>query len=196
MPTCTATDPLAAACPQCKAAVGERCKNYRGTGCAPHRLRWAAASEAPTEGPLVCRPPTTAEQEQMARDFPEFVKPIDLDFDENFPPPRARPQGPPVPRFVKLLPGESVLGAFRDWDVKGRIPEGSVLCDFVGTGLKPLASGYVVAAISETSPPELRTALGTVGQRVPLECLEGYVVAVNIRQVSKWLVVFSPRSVT
>jgi len=187
-----ATDPLTAACPQCKAPAGERCKNYKGKGCATHRLRWAAASEAP-EGPLVCRVPTPAEQEQMARDFPEFVKPIDLDFDESTPPPRTRPQGPPVPRFVKLPPGESVLGAFRDWDYKGRIPEGSVLCDLVGSGLKDGVSGYVVAAIPETGSPNLALLLGGAGHRVQPRALDGYEVRVNIRQESKWLVVFSPK---
>lgn len=39
------TNPLDFECPQCKAAPGEKCKNYRGKGMAPHRERGGAVNK-------------------------------------------------------------------------------------------------------------------------------------------------------
>jgi hypothetical protein len=38
-------DPVLVSCPECKAEPGRKCRNYKGAGCAPHRLRVAAAQE-------------------------------------------------------------------------------------------------------------------------------------------------------
>lgn len=95
------------------------------------------------------------------------------DFTESDPPPRRRPQGLPVGRYVTLPAGESAARSFGAWDHQGRVPAGSVLCRFVGTGLDPKASGYVVAALPmETDPPRL--ALGPVGTPVREAKLDGY----------------------
>ena len=51
---------------------------------------WSARREepeVPAGGPMVCRTPTLAEQEQMAREFPDYVKPI-------APPPALDPHHP------------------------------------------------------------------------------------------------------
>jgi hypothetical protein len=36
-------DPLTFSCPQCRALAGQKCRNYTGRGCAPHRERTARA---------------------------------------------------------------------------------------------------------------------------------------------------------
>ncbi len=43
--------PLQIPCPHCKRLVGERCRNYKGQHCAPHRERMRAADplELPQE---------------------------------------------------------------------------------------------------------------------------------------------------
>lgn len=38
-------DPLAERCPQCHALPGQKCRNYRGVNCAPHRERGRRAPE-------------------------------------------------------------------------------------------------------------------------------------------------------
>lgn len=63
------------------------------------------------------------------------------DFTEDTPPPRVRPQGSPVPPFVRLPPG-AAESEFAAWDKDGRIPEGSILARFVGVLDSP--SGYAV----------------------------------------------------
>ncbi len=55
------------------------------------------------------------------------------DFTEHSPPPKRRPIGDPVPKLLVLPPGESLLATFLIWDKVGRVPEGSLLCEFVGT---------------------------------------------------------------
>lgn len=52
------------------------------------------------------------------------------DWDESTPPPRVRPQGEPVARFVRLPAGEDLKGLYLSWDAEGRIPAGSVLAEF------------------------------------------------------------------
>lgn len=42
-------DPLLAVCPRCKAGPGDKCKDYRGRGTAPHRERKKLAD--PQAGP-------------------------------------------------------------------------------------------------------------------------------------------------
>lgn len=165
------TDALAVACPQCRAAAGEKCKNWRGSGCAPHRQRSAAAAATP--------PAPAAD-----------------DFDESTPPPRGRPIGQPVPRFVRLPPGESPLGAYLDWDRKGRIPAGSILCDHIGTSCGTAKhSGYRVAGLPELVSHEQATALGCAGQMADASALERFVVAVVIVEATgNTLAVFAPRS--
>jgi hypothetical protein len=39
-------DPLLVECPQCYAKPGQKCKNYQGKGCAPHRNRGKDARKA------------------------------------------------------------------------------------------------------------------------------------------------------
>jgi len=103
------------------------------------------------------------------------------DFDADTPPPRVRPTGDPVPPYVELPPGESVLAVFADWDRKGRIPAGSVLCDHVGTAVGAAKhSGYRVAAVPADPTAPGRLALGKVGDLIPAENLDGYRVAVVI----------------
>jgi hypothetical protein len=46
LPTPRRLDPSLVPCPECKAEPGRKCKNTKGQGCAPHRLRVAAAHEA------------------------------------------------------------------------------------------------------------------------------------------------------
>lgn len=99
------------------------------------------------------------------------------DFDEATPPPRTRPCGDPVPAYVTLPPGESLTGVFHDWDRKGRVAGGSVLCRFVGRPLdRPGHSGYVV----EVLDPFARTPLGPVGTVIPAAAVEAYRVAVVV----------------
>ena len=38
------------ACPQCQAAIGDQCTNYRGAGCAPHSARKVQAQAPLTIG--------------------------------------------------------------------------------------------------------------------------------------------------
>jgi hypothetical protein len=118
------------------------------------------------------------------------------DFDADTPPPRCRPIGDPVPPFVVLPPGESVLGAFKGWDDRGRIPAGSVLCDHVGTACGTVkASGYRVAAVSMDPNAPGRLALGKVGDLAPADTLDAYRVAVVIQEGkrSPAVVVMSPK---
>lgn len=53
---------------------------------------------------------------------------------------------------MTLPPGEDLIPAFLDWDRKGRVPAGAVLCQFVGTGFVARAaasSGYRVVATGD-----------------------------------------------
>lgn len=350
-----ATNPLTAACPQCDAPAGSKCKNWKGGGCAPHRERWAAASEpsATTPAPLP-EPPPEPDQAQdgessagcpeqiadiLLADIPGFagyfakkvyghgeirtvgelwawvdedgfhdggmadphglglfgclagigitrarasafadcfyvwlkeqgcdprakreqygkqtttpeVRSADgergetgdgedrggaapgpdalagsdrdgvldgvpevggrpnrdatvpaiatCDFDETTPPPRCRPRGVPVPAYVTLPPGESAYGHFTDWDKKGRLPDGSVLADFVGKGgSDATASGYRVAAIPEVCAGGRALALGPVGTAIPADKLDAYRIAVTIREGKKTptVVVLAPMEI-
>lgn len=115
------------------------------------------------------------------------------DFDADTPPPRRRPIGDPVPPFVTLPPGEPVVETFKDWDRKGRIPAGSVLCEHVGTALGMNGhSGYRVAA--ETDQPN-RSPLGQPWAIIPADILDRWRVAVVIQEAKRApsFVVMSPR---
>lgn len=101
-------------------------------------------------------------------------RPTENDFDESTPPPRVRPKGDPVPRWVELPPGEPVALLFERWDREGRVPAGSVLCRFVGTSLGMTGdAGLEVLA---------GTGLGVEGFRPTAEQARGYRVAVTVRE--------------
>lgn len=74
------------------------------------------------------------------------------EFTEDTPPPRTRPHGDPLPRFVTLPPGEDPAALFPVWDRAGRVPAGSVLTEFVGTFDAP--GGYVDMAGNPVRPSE------------------------------------------
>jgi len=115
------------------------------------------------------------------------------DFDADTPPPRRRPIGDPIPPFVTLPPGEPVVETFKDWDRKGRITAGSVLCEHVGTLLGTSGhSGYRVMA--ETDQPN-RSPLGQPRANIPADALDGWRVAVVIQEGKRApaVVVMSPR---
>jgi hypothetical protein len=112
--------------------------------------------------------------------------PLPDDFDENTPPPRARPQGEPLPRHVVLPPGESPEAEFLRWDRSGRIPPGCVLAEFVGT--LGGGSGYRVAM----NPPGL-APFGGVGSGVPAGARFRQVAAVALaHRPMKWFCVLCP----
>ncbi|MFO0806053.1 MAG: hypothetical protein U0791_23355 [Gemmataceae bacterium] len=100
------------------------------------------------------------------------------DFDENTPPPRVRPQGEAVPHFLKVPAGESVIALFFEWDKAGRIPAGSVLCEFQGSEFGTRPSHRVTAT---TWPPPL----GEPGDEIPDEKLDAFRVRVSIDQRAK-----------
>jgi len=52
------------------------------------------------------------------------------EFDQ--PPPRRRPKGDPVPRYVALPPGQEAEPLYLEWERAGRIPAGTVLARFAG----------------------------------------------------------------
>jgi len=115
----------------------------------------------------------------------------DTDFDEATPPPRTRPQGEPVGRYVTLPPGESICSTFLGWDNAGRIPANAVLAHFVGAGLDRKASGYVVVCYPQSmvgKPP-----LGGVEKPISPEALEAYRIAVVVVQKPKTYVVLTPK---
>jgi len=90
---------------------------------------------------------------------------------------------------VKVPPGESVIGLFAAWDNQGRVPEGSVLADFVGRQ-GDNKSGYTVAALDAMG----RIPLGAVGKAIKSELLEGYVIHCEILQERRVSVVFAPQT--
>ena len=81
------------------------------------------------------------------------TRPAD-DFDESTPPPRTRPRGDPLPRFVRFPPGEDIPARFAEWDKAGRVPAGSVLVRFVGTGYVPGRSGLAAPDGDPITPAE------------------------------------------
>lgn len=106
------------------------------------------------------------------------------------PPPRRRPVGEPLPRFVAVPPGEHAAQYFAKWDHDGRVPAGSVLCRFVGTDFR--TSGYAV----ECQPADGSAPLGPVGRVVPADRLDAYAVTVTVveRPGFRQLAVMSPRA--
>jgi hypothetical protein len=126
------------------------------------------------------------------------AKPVD-DFTADDPPPRTRPIGEPVSSWVVLPPGESPAAVYWNWDKKGRIPEGSILCEFEGTALDPKRSGFRVAAVPAQGSDSTRHALGKVGDAVPAGRLSDRfgvvdVVSMTGRKNGGWkrFVVFAP----
>jgi len=124
---------------------------------APVTARASASHDAPTPSP-------------SRKDLTEF--------DEHTPPPRTRPRGEQVPHFIKVPAGESVINLFFEWNSEGRIPAGSVLCEFRGSdfGTRP---AYMVAA-TVWPPP-----LGEPGEELPDAKLDGWRVRVSIEQRAK-----------
>lgn len=140
-----------------------------GTTIAAGELRPAGASAAnvatsgaPTPSPVA--PQCTT---------PVQSAPFD-DFDADTPPPRSRPIGDPVKRYVKLQPGESPVAKFHEWDRAGRIPAGSVLCECIfsdfgrNSGLR-LAAGVGLGDVG-------------LGEVIPIEKIEGWFASVSIDQ--------------
>lgn len=103
------------------------------------------------------------------------------DFDADTPPPRVRPTGDPVPRFLTVPPGESVADLFRTWDAAGRIPEGSALCEHTGT--LEGGTGYRVA---------VGGPLGDAGREVPAEELARALIVAVVSQGARFYVVLRP----
>lgn len=66
-------DPLNAHCPQCSAAPGERCQDYRGKHTAPHRRRKFAADPEATRR-FQARLKTEREQAKALKDTPLFAE--------------------------------------------------------------------------------------------------------------------------
>lgn len=108
-------------------------------------------------------------------------------FDENTPPPRRRPVGDPIPRYVVAPPGESAAALFAHWDAHGRIPPRCVLARF--------GAGYTVAAVSCTGQT-LHTDLGKVGETIPDKRLAAYAILAEVVHAKggRRHVVLAPRS--
>lgn len=114
-------------------------------------------------------------------------------FDEATPPPRTRPKGSPLPRCVKLPPGEDIKGIFEQWDREGRIPAGSALTQLIGrapTG-SGTDSGYKLLAVAQ--PTTVFCAPGSTRELKGRD-LDGMRVAVEVRRERdpEWYVVFAP----
>ena len=114
------------------------------------------------------------------------------DFDETTPPPRAttRPRtGEPIPPWVEAPLNEPVAAMFLDWAAAGRVPAGSVLCEFVGTCCgTERHSGYKVAAVADS------LALGGPGALIQPSALDSYRVRVVVKEkAAPGLVVMSPK---
>lgn len=110
------------------------------------------------------------------------------DFDEGTDPRRRRPQGVPAPRHAVLPPGEPLIPTFLDWDAKGRIPEGSVLCEFTGTVRGFDAPGYtVVSGDMAGNRPRSRPDMATLVKYRIVSWLKAHGNA-------NWYCVLAPRS--
>jgi len=184
---------LTVACPICKAFPGQKCFRSRKQSDKPHKERSALVCVAcggtrkNSKGGVCvpCRklPPVCTTLHHSAPlcttlNAPEPVKPrtnLATDFDENTPPPRTRPTGVPVQRFVRLKPGESVVAKYLEWDKLGRIPAGSVLFERVWSDFG-LSDPYMVAA-SSWPPP-----LGEPGATLSEAALAGWTARVVIEQ--------------
>lgn len=140
MPPTPSTDPACKIdCPKCKSKPGLKCVNYLGKGkqiCAERLEAYIMGSDttppAPKPEPLPITPP----------------KPAAADFTEDTPPPKVRPKGVSVGRYVTVPPG-GVEAEFAEWDRTGRVPAGSVLARFVGTFDSP--SGYKARGVNVPS---------------------------------------------
>lgn len=161
---------LAAACPACKAFAGVKCCIRRKPSDKPHKERAALCEKV--------APLCTALQHDAPQRTTEPVKPRTnpaTDFDENTPPPRTRPIGRPVPRHVRLKPGESVVQVYLEWDKQGRIPAGSVLFERLWSDFGR-SDPFMVAA-SCWPPP-----LGEPGETLSEAKLAGWTQRVVIEQ--------------
>lgn len=112
-------DPINFACRFCGTAAGDQCRTVKGRNKAMCRGR--GTQPDPAEASLY--PEAAPAPAPIAAAIPD-------DFDADTPPPKGRPRGLPLPRIVTLPPGEDVAGIFRQWDREGRVPAGSVLCEF------------------------------------------------------------------
>lgn len=183
---------LAIECPTCKAFAGVKCCIRRKRSDKPHKERIAIPPANPNAPPggfwtkapcpkhagrfnLECPACNSKNATYHPPENPAPQPGSAADFDESTPPPRIRPIGDAVRRYVKLPRGESAVQTYWDWDKAGRIPAGSVLCEFIGTEMGT-RSGYRVAA-TPWPPP-----LGEPGEEVPLEKLDGWYCRVSIDQ--------------
>lgn len=158
--------------------------------CAPRtpRQRRAAPGQQHRVDPPAARSPEPS---------PRSAGRVD-DFDENTPPPRRRPEGNPIPRWVSLPPGEPILPTFRGWERQGRIPPGCILAEFVGTGLatRDTRSGYRLVAYADDSPAGTGRGLGPVGTELRVDVADQLDTVATVREQApalRWYVVLARR---
>jgi hypothetical protein len=115
----------------------------------------------------------------MSRTKAKPIADVADEFDQ--PPPRRRPQGDPVPRYVTLPPGEEAVPLYLGWEKAGRIPAGTVLARF--------DSRYTLAAYPDGSP---KGPLGKVGAAIPVDGRR-HVTVVYAAWAGALYVVLAPR---
>lgn len=147
------TDAINIVCPKCRSGAGDQCRDRYARPkptCKDRETaasRWYAVSEPAPQAPA--------------------AKPDD--FDEATPPPRGRPVGDPIPRYMVVPRGQLVIDLFREWDKEGRIPATAALVQ--ATGKKALVmwcngqakpedlDDYAIGAWIVVKPSEMPTLL-------------------------------------
>ncbi|AWM41749.1 hypothetical protein GobsT_71530 [Gemmata obscuriglobus] len=158
------SDPILISCPKCGSSSGDVCRTKGGK----HKRTCAERVPAGATPPPVSKsvgqfvpdllagiddpPPGRASAPAPVTAPPP--KPAD-DFDENTPPPRGRPQGEPLRKFVELPPGEPVLSLFEQWDKDGKFPAGCVLAEHVRDGYRLTAGTLAEARIGRLIPDKV-----------------------------------------
>ncbi len=105
------------------------------------------------------------------------------DFDESTPPPRRRPAGEALGRYVVLPEGESLIGVYLAWDKQGRIPPGSVLLKFLGdaTGITKGTHEVIAFADGFNAAPPKKCPLGSAGAIANQQASLAWMPAIHIR---------------